>query len=660
MLDSRRAIWFVLVFAFVAHVSTLFNDYAFDAQTVCEKSPLVLEFDPIETFTSDYWGGSGQERLNSNPLYRPITVLSYVCTDRILASGESGTRPAPFPQHLVDLLLHCVAVYLVFLLVQGMTGPGLAPVLAALVFAAHSIHAEVVASVVGRADLLAFVFGAAAVRTFVSAYGDRLNRRRVVLSGFLLWLAFCSKESSLAWLPFLIVYGVGVDLAQKRAPRALQWSLRALYVGLLPVAFWFFLRWNAFRGLDASWEVAYLANNFAPPHAGALESFLTAIMTWGYGLWMTLCPWRLVCDYGPLVFDGVQSFGDPRFLASAAALLSCLAFGLWSVRRAPLLFVAMAAWFGFSFATSNVPFSIGVVFAERLYYMPSIGLCFVVAWLAQRFDGRGMRVVVAAVVAWSLVFGVRSFVRCSAWKNDTTLFLGDVARQPRSLPLHLQASRVARAAGDLAESNRHLEAILAIQPDYAQAYVDLWSNLMQERRFDDALETVEQGLRARIVGVHGHELHLNAAILYSATNQKDKARTQILAALDASTNATDTYRSLVVGQKLLSTAELEARIREGEQRDPDLPFWNFVRARRALRSQDYATAARLWRSSLPTMPLTDLAVQDAYLSFVDCLGRTGQLRDAARVLESILANPDFSNVRLRAEARKILEKIRGL
>ena len=65
-------------------------------------------------------------------------------------------------------------------------------------------------------------------------------------------------------------------------------------------------------------------------------------------------------------------------------LLGILVGGLWWARRQPLPFLAMAAFFGFSFLISNIPTPIETIFGERLYYTPAVGLSFLLAWVADR------------------------------------------------------------------------------------------------------------------------------------------------------------------------------------------------------------------------------------------------------------------------------------
>jgi len=78
--------------------------------------------------------------------------------------------------------------------------PSIAPFIAALFFATHPIHAEGVASVVGRAELLCAIFGLLAVLTYrhVLTVENTSTMRRILafftslLSYYLAWYLFTS------------------------------------------------------------------------------------------------------------------------------------------------------------------------------------------------------------------------------------------------------------------------------------------------------------------------------------------------------------------------------------------------------------------------------------------------------------------------------------
>lgn len=126
-------------------------------------------------WTNDFWGtpiGS----TNSHGSYRPLCVASFR-----LNHWTGGLDPKGY--HAANVLLHCAVTYLVYAAYRALW-PGCRPAVAAAAFAVHPVHAEAVAGVVGRADLLACLFYLLAFLCYVAhvRHRDRapdLRRPRV-------------------------------------------------------------------------------------------------------------------------------------------------------------------------------------------------------------------------------------------------------------------------------------------------------------------------------------------------------------------------------------------------------------------------------------------------------------------------------------------------
>ena len=118
--------------------------------------------------------------------------------------------------------------------------------------------------------------------------------------------------------------------------------------------------------------------------------------------------------------------------------------GLRRPARTPLLFLSVAFFFGFSFITSNVPFAIGTIFGERLYYIPSLGVCMLPALLLPRLPVLGRRILIAACVAWMAANVVVDVQRSFVWRDNKTLILNDVVAQPNSASVQNKAATMYR------------------------------------------------------------------------------------------------------------------------------------------------------------------------------------------------------------------------
>ncbi|KAK3927728.1 Protein O-mannosyl-transferase TMTC2 [Frankliniella fusca] len=119
------------------------------------RNPDVTGSSPwLSAFSNDFWG-TPLTHSGSHGSYRPLTVLS-LRLNALLAGG--ALQDSPWGFHAGNVLLHVAASLLVLALGRRLLGSPWAAAVAALLFAAHPVHCEAVAGVVGRADLLCAVF----------------------------------------------------------------------------------------------------------------------------------------------------------------------------------------------------------------------------------------------------------------------------------------------------------------------------------------------------------------------------------------------------------------------------------------------------------------------------------------------------------------------
>ncbi|MFQ5503855.1 MAG: tetratricopeptide repeat protein [Planctomycetota bacterium] len=518
----RAWIFLLALLAFLAYAPSLANDFTMDDRAVAmgsgaTKNPMVAELRPLgEYLSSHYWTGL-------NPwghLYRPVTVLSYAL--RHAAVGDSA-----FAAHLLNVVLHALATLLVFTLIRRLNVRFIPAWIAALVFCLHAIHSEAVAGVVGRAELLAFWFGASALLLLLDSrrFGKAGRSLHLLGVSLLLFLAFGSKESALAWVPFIPVYlWVRRRLAASPEKNDRPWMFLEIACVLLPALLFLWFRSRMLAGLP---EGAFLAVDGVvnPIHgAPALTRVLTAVMVWGYGLLLTLFPFHLAADYGAHAFPIVAGFTDAAFalsLIAALALTAVLLLGLAAHRRHPMLFLAMATFLGFSFATSNLLVPIGTIFGERTFYPPSLALSLAVAWVFQKeFLARLSTDVLAAALVLVLTgawLGVSSSVilaRNSTWRDNQTLYLAEAAAHPESVRMQVCAAAVWRERGKLELARHHLEQACALDPGYTNAWNHLGVVYMELGRHEKAVEALRRGMRTRRreLRLHLPELSLNLAL----------------------------------------------------------------------------------------------------------------------------------------------------
>src|SRR5881394_1395264 len=141
----KRELWLVFVAAILLYLPTVRYGFVQDDRAIVVSNPAAHSVPAaLRAFDDPYW-----PRESGAGLYRPVTILSYA-VDWTLSGGRPGWL------HLMNALWHgMVTVLLVILLARWL--PTLGAAAAGLVFAWHPVHVEAIASLVGRAELLAAV-----------------------------------------------------------------------------------------------------------------------------------------------------------------------------------------------------------------------------------------------------------------------------------------------------------------------------------------------------------------------------------------------------------------------------------------------------------------------------------------------------------------------
>lgn len=582
--SARRPIagaFAVLALACVPYLDALANDFTLDDRLVAkafddngEPNPFVAEPRPItDYFKNHYWAA----RYPASELYRPVTVASYALVYQALGRrlGEAGEAVA---QHAVNVALHglCALVALGLLLRFGVPGPGAWA--GAAVFATHAIHTEVVAGVVGRAELLGFACGGLGV--WLLGRGCR----EAILAVFCFAVAFFSKENAVAWAPFGVLYEW---LRTGRLPRALA----AVGCTAAPALCGFLaLRAAALADLPPV-TVAGVANPLFD--VSAADRVRTAAWVWAHGLGLLVWPAGLVSDYGPATFAVETRWASVRVAAGLGALVGVAVLGGWAWRRKrPAWALAAAATLGFSLITSNLLFPIGTIFAERLWFAPSLGLALAVAGAWRRRWRRALAVFCSLWIAGNVA---RTVDRVADWRDDLTLASADVATNPRSARLQARYARALAWSGRVEAAVPHMAAAIAIAPRYARFYEEMGAWLARLGRREEAEIFLRRGLAAPEADPRTDRARLHARLgrLLAATDRADAAWPHLVEALRLGCEdvlALDTLLMLAPGR--VAESRITRWIGIGERVAPLHPLWAYHRAEQARRLGDRAAEAR--------------------------------------------------------------------
>lgn len=452
--------------ACVVYLNALPNDFTFDSIHVVQKNPLVKD-GLWAVVSTHYWAGSSE----SGDLYRPVTMASYWLNYRL-----AGADPRLF--NLVNILLHGAVTGLFVILASRLAGPA-AGAAAGILFATHPVHTEAVASVVGRADLLAALF-------VIAAW---LQRKRPVVSCLLFLCGLGSKESAIALPALLLAEDLikGRGLTRRDAARYLPY--------VVPIAIFLIAR-SAVIGPPMS------EGPFGD--APIAVRLMTAIEAMGHYIRLTVYPMKLSADYRYNQIPLVVSPLDPRLLASLVGIALCGILAWVTRRRQPAAALGILVFFAALAPVSNILIPIGVVLAERLLYLPSAGFCLAagagIALLVEATPLRRLaasRLAAACLVAAlpGALFAARAWTRTPVWRSQLTLFEATVKTSPNSALAHINLGSVYQSLGRLEEAEAEYRRAIAIGPDRKGAHHNLGTVLEATGRVEEAIEVYREAVR---------------------------------------------------------------------------------------------------------------------------------------------------------------------
>ncbi len=450
----------------------------------------------------------------------PLTWLSMMLDTQLQGAGPRG-------YHVTNILLHALAVVLLYLALHSLTAAPWRSALVALLFAIHPLRVESVAWISERKDVLS---GSLAFATMLAyaAYAHRPHWSRYLLVTIFFALGLMAKPT-LVTLPCLLFLLDIWPLRRFAAPPLPPPSPQAIPCPTRS-ATWMILEKVPLLILAAADSaITYmLQNNVGAIHgkeklplAGRLLDVPIA-----YVLYLVKMVW----------FQGITLFypfpNQPHWQVAGAIvlLLTITAAVLIRLRAYPWLALGWFWYLGMLVPVVGlVPIST-IFIADRYTYIPAIGLLIMLVWslpqrLFQTTTGRialsGATLVIATVLCGF------TWRQIGYWQDSATLFKNalrfsphdagalmgmgmaldqDLGEPKQALPYFQEAVQnapdsafaqcnlgsVEMTLDQLDEALRHLGKAVQIQPNFAAAYNNMGVIYMRRNQFDLALNAFQQ------------------------------------------------------------------------------------------------------------------------------------------------------------------------
>jgi tetratricopeptide (TPR) repeat protein len=479
--------------------------------------------------------------------WHPLATISHMLDCQLYGLHAGG-------HHATNVVLHAIAVLLLFWALQQMTGALWRSALVAALFAVHPLHVESVAWVSERKDILSAVF----FFLMLYAYSSYARAPSVIryLAVAALFVAGLMSKPMLVSAPIILLLldywplrrfeqssliGGRTKASESDNQRR---KTRRLFLEKVPLVV------LSIVACILTFVLQKRAAGAIPP-LPFLWRFQNAVVSYVIYIWKTLWPTRLAVFY-PHPNDTLALWG---VISAILLLLAITASTIVFRKQRPYL---LTGWFWYLVMLLPV---IGIIqvgeqgHADRYTYLPHIGLFMVVVWFAvdvttvRRSKLRGAMTAAAAVLI-ILALAWTAFNQTSYWRNSETLWKHALAVTSDNDIAHNNLGYLCNDRGELDEAISHFESAARIRsakkdPHYnlASAFVqmNLGDALARKGKPDDAMVHYDEALRLQ--PDYG-DAYFNRGTVLFATGHIDEAIADLTKALEIHPNDTDAHTSL--------------------------------------------------------------------------------------------------------------------
>ena len=518
--------WLIPMIAILIYIPSFNADFTLDDVLIVEDNTFVKSLDQIPAiWTSHYW--AGKVDATDTGLYRPLTLTTYN-----LQYALTGESPAAF--HILNILLHALVCLMVMTMASLLFLDFRLVVISGLLFAIHPIHTEAVAGIVGRAEILAALF----ILTSMVCYHQWRQKGEIkwlVLMLVSTLAAITSKEHGFLMIAIMALQETYYYFTTK----TFSWSERKKWIAFGSVAILSLGMWmvrSSITGPTASHEL--WAN------VGSADRMATSVRTSAEYIGLHLWPFPLSADYWidevPIV-----GFGNVKVLFGVFVILGMLSLAYYFRRKLPVASWGILFFFLMLLPVSNFVFAAGFLKAERILYIPSIGLILLMSVLLTKvLDLKSGRIPGFILLGlFILLFTWRSWTRSGDWKNNYALAVATLQTSPNSPRFNNMMGLELRAQNKNDEALAFFEKAVQANPNHVPALVNLgmqYSYFNRQQEAGDLLEkalTLEPGTLAtyanlmsvyRTTGAHDKNIAIaekamqrfpqSAAIMWNAAN----------------------------------------------------------------------------------------------------------------------------------------------
>ena len=481
--------------------------------------------------------------------WHPLTTISHML-DCQLYGLKAGWH------HFTNVLLHTIAVILLFIALQQMTCAFWRSAFVAGVFAIHPLRVESVAWIAERKDVLSGVFFMLTLLTYV--YYVRLPRMGRYLVVVCVFACGLMSKPMLVTLPFVLLL---LDYWPLARIKGQIWKRVLEKIPLIALS-------------AVSSTITFLVQKGAVGRAEdlpILERINNAVVSYVLYIWQMLWPVNLAVFYPHP--ENRLPFWE---IASCLLLLICITAVAIGLRKQRPYLVTGWLWY----LGMLVPV-IGLVQvgwqgrADRYTYLPQIGLYIAATWgvadLTALYRHQRATLTAAAVVLIGAL-SLCAWVQTSYWRDSERLFRHALAVTTNNDVAENNLGIVFLGQGKVDEAISLLQSAVDLRPDNSPAHENLAKALLQKGRVADALVHYRKLLELQPDNMEVHNIVGTVLVQQGRVAEGVEEWQKVLAVEPDNGNAmsnlawvfaTSPDQSLRDGPKAVQLAEDAARISGG-------------------------------------------------------------------------------------------------
>jgi tetratricopeptide (TPR) repeat protein len=407
----------ILAATFISFWTALSNDFAYDDRTQILQNEFIRSLSNVpKSLVTEAWFWRQQQDKDPNkenkattPYYRPVFTI-YLMLGWQLFQDSAGAW------HFANVLMHLMAVFLVFVVIEKVTGDMWLASISALIFGIHPLRSETVAWISGLTDLILAILLLSSFYLYV-VFRERHHKRALFGSLGLYLLAIFSKEPAATYPLLIAAYEIFLANEQyplkKKIKTAVIWAAPFLVIA----GFYFAMR---------RYSLGFWLNDVHYRHYALSTVLMTEPIVICKYLGLFVWPLNLSIYHET---DLVETPLSVRFILPVIVLVG-IAYAMRPVWRQRAGKFAIL-WFVMNMlpVLNLSAFDVFFIMQERYLYLPSIGLSLLVAMALMKLPyekilpiAKRRTIQIGALASLCILLGGKTLAQNGVWKDDLTLF----------------------------------------------------------------------------------------------------------------------------------------------------------------------------------------------------------------------------------------------